>query len=218
MFSLPEFPPAEDKQHYMSLSLTFNAKTSALQILENAYDYRHAVTVHNAPLISTEVTLLDEFPLGVDKQNELSPKNEAWYSILIENKIEKYGGLIGSLVKILGLSVEITKGQVDTWPSGHLASYCNDGKEAYSMLQGITPVGKNNTTGHFLFAIKKTGFFLLDILLYAVFSRLNKLIFEEDVPIWNTLNNDRRGVYIKHDRPVLKLREFYQSWVDKVEI
>ncbi|SKB15924.1 PrnD [Planktothrix sp. PCC 11201] len=218
LFSLPEFPPAEDKQHYMSLSLTFNAKTSALQILENAYDYRHAVTVHNAPLISTEVTLLDEFPLGVDKQNELSPKNEAWYSILIENKIEKYGGLIGSLVKILGLSVEITKGQVDTWPSGHLASYCNDGKEAYSMLQGITPVGKNNTTGHFLFAIKKTGFFLLDILLYAVFSRLNKLIFEEDVPIWNTLNNDRRGVYIKHDRPVLKLREFYQSWVDKVEI
>ena len=218
LFPLPEFPPAEDKQHYICVALTFNAKTTALQILENAYDYRHGVTVHKVPLTSTEVTLLNELPLDAGEKSELSTKNEAWYRILIESKIQKYGGLIGSLARVLGLGFESMVGQIDSWPSGHLGSFSNDGKEAYSMLQGVTPIGENNTTGHFLFAIKKTGFWGLDLLLYAVFSWHNKLIFEQDLPIWNTLNDDKGGAYIKHDRPVLKLRDFYQSWVDKVEI
>jgi aminopyrrolnitrin oxygenase len=218
LFPMPEFPPAEDKQHYMSLYLTFNTKTTVLRVLENAYDYRHAVTVHKAPLTSAEVTLLDELPLGVGEPSELRTKNEAWYSILIENKLKRYSGPIGSLAKFLGLSVETLIGQVDSWPSGHLGSYFTNDKETFSMLQGITPVGENNTTGHFLFVMKKTGSLWLDILSRAVFSWQNKHIFEDDVPIWNTLNDDRGGAYVKHDRPVLKLREFYQSWVDKVEI
>ena len=218
LFPLPEFPAAEDKQHYIPVALSFNAKTTVLQILENAYDYRHGVTVHKVPLTSTKVTLLDELPPGVGEPNELRTKNPAWYSILIESKMKKYGGLIGLLAKVLGLSFETTKGRVDSWPSGHLGSFSNDGKEAYSMLQGVTPVGENNTTGHFLFAIKRTGFFLLDILFYAIFSWQNKIIFAQDIPIWNTQNDDMGGAYVKHDRPVLKLREFYQSWVDKVEI
>ncbi|MUG91834.1 Rieske 2Fe-2S domain-containing protein [Scytonema sp. UIC 10036] len=218
LFPMPEFPVADDKQHYMPLYFTFNTKTTVLRILENAYDYRHSVTVHKVPVTYTEVTLLDELPLAGDEQNQPRSKNEVWCRILIESKLETYGGLMGSLARALGLHVETVMGRVDSWPSGHLCSYFTNGKEAFWMLQGITPVGENNTTGHMLFVVKKTGSLLVDIIFRAVFSRQNKNVFVEDLPIWNTLSDDKGGAYVKHDRPMLKLREFYQSWVDKVEI
>ncbi|MBG1265775.1 hypothetical protein [Nostoc sp. WHI] len=204
----------------MPFSFTFNTKTTVRRVLENPYDHYHLATLHKLPTPTTsiQVTLLDELP--PDSQSEPRTKNEARYGALVETKIERYlyFGPINALAKVLGLNTETFMTRIDTWPSGHFFTIYINGKEKVSMMQGITPVGENNTTEYVVLMIKKTGSFWQDLVSYAVFGLQNKAVGAQDIPVFNTLNDDKGGAYVKHDRPALKFREFYQSWVDKVEI
>jgi hypothetical protein len=78
-------------------------------------------------------------------------------------------------------------------------------------------VNENESIWEVLVVAKKTGFFLQNLFFCLVFGLQNQISTGEDLPVWNTMKADGGGAYVNHDRGVLKFREFYQSWVDKVE-
>ena len=82
----------------------------------------------------------------------------------------------------------------------------------------LTPVAENQTIARYTMMVKKTGFFLLDILYYVLFGWQHEVVAAEDVPIWDMMKPEKGGAYTKHDRGILKFREFYQRWVNKVEV
>ncbi|NMG08665.1 Rieske 2Fe-2S domain-containing protein [Brasilonema sp. UFV-L1] len=215
LFPLPEFPPAEDERHnYMPWRIELEAATTARQVLENMYDYYHLVAVHGMRLAgSVEFTLLDPA-----KEINLPIQQEAWFGALIEAKIKRYNGLIGAIAGVLGLKAETFASRLDSCPGVNLVTGFVNGEERFRVLDVMTPVSANKTIWHALLMVKKSGKFWLDIPYYLVLGSQSKVSAVQDVKVFNTMNQDKEGAYIKHDRGVLKYRDFYQSWVDKVEV
>jgi len=217
LFPLPEFPAAENERHnYMPLRVTFNTNTTVRRVMENIYDHYHIVALHDLKVAdSIQLTLLDDQHSA--QQSKLPIKKEAWFGALTEVRIKRYLGPIGAVAQALGLKAEVLTLREDGWPSGHLVTGFINGEERFKVLSGITPVAENKTTWQVLLMVKKTGKFWLDIPYYVVFGWQSKSSTAQDIPVWNTLKPDGGGTYVKHDRVLLKFRDFYQSWVDKAE-
>jgi hypothetical protein len=127
-------------------------------------------------------------------------------------------GRLGPVADALGLGAKAFTARVDSWAGGTRVTNFTDAEERLTLLFGATPVANNNTVAHFLVMIRKTGNFWLDMLYLLLFSWQSKTAFgKEDIPIFNNLNTDAGRAYVKHDRGILKFREFYQRWVDKVK-
>lgn len=92
-----------------------------------------------------------------------------------------------------------------------------NGEERYQVLITTVPLTEKETIANVHILVKKTGNFLLDLLYYVVFGLQTKATGMEDIPLWSTMNPNAGGAYVKHDAGVLKYRNFYQIWVDKVE-
>jgi aminopyrrolnitrin oxygenase len=217
MFSLPEFPSVEDERSkYMLLHYSFNAKTTVRRVVENIYDHYHLSGLHNLKITNSfELTLLNNQHL--EQQSEIPIDKDAWFGSLIEARIERYLGLIGAMAHFLGLNTEVFTLRVDGWPSGHIVTSFINGEETGKLLSGITPISENETIWQMLITVKKTGSFWKDLLYYALFGLQGIVSGAQDLPVWNTLKSDGGRAYTKHDLGVLKFREFYQSWVNKVE-
>ena len=218
---LPEFPAYIDRHNYMPYSFSLNVKTTVRQIIENVFDHRHFGTAHHMKLAEPiKFTLLNDPHLA--KQLEPPIKKEAqlkeFLPNLFEARIQSYFGLAGALAQALGLNATTFTVPTDTWPSGHRATGFVNDKEKFVALMALTPVAENQTIARYTMMVKKTGFFLLDILYYVLFGWQHEVVAAEDVPIWDTMKPEKGGAYTKHDREVLKYREFYQSWVDRVEV
>nr|APZ79621.1 FisB3 [Fischerella sp. SAG 46.79]AQY10100.1 NifO2 [Fischerella sp. SAG 46.79] len=215
LFPLPKFDPAEsDKHNYMSYRFFSKTKTTVLRVLENSFDHHHVVVTHNLPIINQiKQTLLNKEDIKI---SELSIAKEAWFGTVMEAQIKSYAG-VGAIAKFLGLNVETWKTRLDAWPSGSLGTTSFNGQQKIRVLSGITPISENQTTWHLLFMIKKTGNLWLDLLSYIVFGWQNEVAVSADVVIWDTMSAKTGQAFIKPDQPVLKFRQFYQSWVDKAQ-
>ncbi|MCC5669181.1 aromatic ring-hydroxylating dioxygenase subunit alpha [Nostoc sp. CHAB 5784] len=217
LFPLPEFPAAEGKSHnYMRFLFALKAKTTARRMLENAYDYPHLGPLHKWNINSMQITLLDDF--SPESQLEPPTKSEVWLRIAVDMRLKKYFGITGLLAGVLGLNSETFRLTLDTWPSGHLLTIFVEGKERFQALVAINPIDENNTIEYTLNMIDKTGLFWHDLVSYVVFGWQNYFTSSEDIPLWNTMKPNGGGAYTKLDHTVLKYREFYQKWVNKVEV
>lgn len=221
LFPLPEFPASENERHnYMPFHFANKTKATVPRVLENSFDYYHLVTLHNQ-----KVSGPIQFTLHNDqyspKLNEPPIQKEAWFGVSVElpvNTISSQGGPLGRLIQLLGLNTETLTLRMDAWPSGHRVTGFLDNEESFKMLVCATPVNENNTIREFLLMVKKTGNFLLDIPNYLILSSQSKTTSDEDLPLWYDMKLDMNGVHVKHDFVVLKFRDFYQDWVDKVEL
>lgn len=217
LFLLPEFSAAEDERHnYMPLRFANAARTTVQRVVENQYDYTHIPALHELKVTDfIQMTLLnDQYPA---EQSQLPIKKEAWFGGVIEARIEKYFGLIGTIVQALGINSETFTMRVEAWPSGVLFTVFVNGEERWRALKCTTPIAENQTIEQVLMMVKKTGKFWLDILYYVIFGLQSRATSAQDVPIWNTMKSDGGRVYVKHDLTLLKFRQFYQSWVDKAD-
>jgi aminopyrrolnitrin oxygenase len=217
LFPLPEFPAVEEQKHdYMPWRFTYKTQTTVRRVLENIYDHRHIVALHNLKATnSIQINLLNE--QHNQPQSELPIKKEAWLGVLIEAQIKRYVGIMGVLAQALGLNAENITVRADAWAGGHIVTVFINGKERYKVLNSLTPLNQNESIWEVLVVSKKTSFFLQNLFYCLVFGLQNQISTGEDVPVWNTMKSDGGGAYIKHDRAVLKFREFYQTWVDKVD-
>jgi len=218
LFPLPEFFATENEKHnYIPASrFTLNTKTTALRLLENAYDYAHFVPVHDLKVIKEPVksTLLKLHP---EKQNELLIPNEAWFGALIEVQLKGYTGIVSAILHALGLKFEKMTLLVNSWPSGHVVKTLFQDEEKLKLMIATTPVDEINTIAHISLMVKKPSNFWLSIPYYILFSFQPKASALEDLPVWNTMKPNGGGSYIKHDHLILKFRELYENWVDKGE-
>lgn len=220
LFQLPEFPPLESqKQDYMPFRAAWKSETTIRRIEENSFDVSHFVTVHHLKNIGPiKLQLLGESDL--EKQAELPIDKEAYFAAVIEYCISRYPGLVSGLVKLLQLNSEPQLFNLlqESWPSGHLTTLSINNQEKLKAISCHTPVDGNKVELYTILAVKKTGNLLMDCINYLIFGVSNWLIVQqEDVPIWNTCDSNGGRAYTKTDYEVLKFREFYQSWVDRVE-
>ncbi len=207
LFPLPEFPPAESqKQHYMHLYFPFKVETTARRVLENVYDAVHLTQLHglktNEPI---QVTLLAEQDLN--QRTQRSIEKEVGFGVIMNVSTPKW----------LGSGSEYCRLQFESWPSGHITKTFLNGQEKLTAMATVTPISENRVILHTLHEVRKTGNFLLDLICYLGFGVYGVIKVFDDVPIWNTLKLDGGGAYVSTDRELLKFREFYQSWVDRVE-
>lgn len=218
LFPLPECSAATGESHnYMPLRFVYNTTTTVRMLVENVCDYYHVITLHGQGVTdSVQLTLLDD--QHRIQQREVLIQKEAWFGALIKYPLKSYVGRLGPVTKALGLTSEFFTSRIDAWPSGTVVTNFTDAEERLTLLFCTTPVADNKTTAYFLVMIRKTGKFWLDILYFLLFSWQAKTSFgKEDIPVFNKLKTDAGGAYVKHDRGILKFREFYQRWVDKVE-
>jgi aminopyrrolnitrin oxygenase len=216
LFPLPEFPPAESEQkNYMPCNVSFEVHTTVCSVIENAYDPIHVVALHNLQVSEPiQVSLLDSF--NTDRQTELLINHEARFGVIMQGKIDSFWGPISPIVEALGLKIGTFKFQVESWPSGHVDWVYFNEQEAFMTLASITPITENKLLFNVIYAVKKRGNFIVDLIYYLLFGVYNASVSaKEDVLIFNTMKPDRGGVYVKTDRSVMKFREFYRHWVEQ---
>ncbi len=217
MFPLPEYPAAEDQKHkYLPWRFAVNTTTTGQRVLENIHDQYHIITIHKLPTDSIELTVLSEQDAPPDFK--LCSEKGAWYGTLTQAKIKRFLGPIGAILQFFGFKAQTMTLYAHSWPSGYIGKSIVNGKEIYLGLTGITPIAENKTIWHVLVMVKKTGFFLYDMTVSLSLGWQNQIAAEADKPVFDTMKLDGGGAYIKHDRGVLKFREFCQKWVDKAEI
>lgn len=214
LFSLPEFNSAESEKHnYIIHRFAHNLKTSVRRMIENAFDHLHVVTTHGVSVSKPiELTLLN----SEDEKNELPFEREAWFGSTINAYNQNSQGM-NIITKILGIKLETLSTRVDAWPSGLIGTISTNGKQRYKVLTTIIPISNDEIVLQGLVTINKTGNFLLNLLFYIIFGLVTEVLGLKDKPILDTINNNVGGAFIKTDKPVLKFREFYQTWVEKVE-
>lgn len=233
LFPLPECAAAESEaDQYMPLRFTYNTRTTVRMMVENAYDYYHVITLHAQKLSgSVQLSLFNDQHTAQKKETPINQEawealqkidasvpEEAWFGALIQYPLESYVGRLGPIADTLGLSAKAFTSRVDSWAGGTRVTNFTDHQERLILLFGTTPIANNNTIGHFLVMIRKTGNFWLDLLYLLLFGWQSRIAFgKEDIPIFNQLNTDAARAYVKHDYGILKFRDFYQRWVNKVE-
>ncbi|WP_414588666.1 Rieske 2Fe-2S domain-containing protein [Scytonema sp. PCC 10023] len=219
LFPLPEFPAAEQERHkYMrGLRFSLNTTTTVPRLLENAYDYPHYFPVHSLKSVKEPIkcTLLNRH--HPEQYNDLLIPNEAWYGALIEVRLKRFVGIIGAVVGALGLRFEKMDLLVNSWPSGHVIKTSFQGDEKLKLMVATSPINESKTLCHISIMVKKPSKFWLTLPYYMVFGVQPRLTVMEDLPFWNNMKPDGGGAYVIHDHVLLKFREFYQKWVDKIE-
>ncbi|TBR57115.1 hypothetical protein B4U84_27220 [Westiellopsis prolifica IICB1] len=216
LFDLPKFDAAEssNKHKYMSYRFFLKANTTVRRVIENAFDHHHLVTIHHIDVADQiELTLLNKEDIEL---GEIPVIKEAWIGSILKARIKNNVG-VGAIIKFLGLNVETQGNRLDGWPSGYINTFSCDGQQKAKVLASITPISKNQTILQVLVMINKTGNLWLDLISYIIFGWLTKANGLLDQPIWDTMSTDTGQAFIKSDQPLLKYRQFYQSWVAKAQ-
>jgi nitrite reductase/ring-hydroxylating ferredoxin subunit len=218
LFPLPEFPSAEnEKQRYSKpLRFAYNTKTTVQRLAESAYDYYHVTTLHGQKVSEPiRFTLVDDQYTA--QQSKPPIQTEACFKALIEYSLQRYDvKQLNLIAQSLGFSAQTFASHIDGWPSGCSVTNLMDGEERFKLLFCTTPVTENMTIAHYLVTLKKTGKFWLDILYFLLLGwQIKMVIGTEDIPVLSDLKSDGGGAYVRHDRGILKFREFYQRWVNK---
>lgn len=219
MFPLPEFSAAErDRPKYMRGSrFSLHTTTTVPRLLENAYDYPHYFPVHSLKAFQEPIKCTLFYKYHPEQQNELLIPDEAWFGALIEVRLRRFVGVIGALAGALGLKFERMDLLVNSWPSGHVIKTSFQGDEKLKLMVSTTPINESKTISHIFIMVKKPSRFWLILPYLMVFGLQPRLTVMEDLPFWNNMQPDGGGAYVIHDHVLLKFREFYQKWVDKID-
>lgn len=216
LFSLPEFSAMEDERHnYMPAYLVTETNTTVPRVIENALDYHHISSVHNRKLFgSLEITLLNE--QHSVEMGEPPIQKEAWLGTLLEFPSSRREDIVGTIARAFGLTGEVSSVKIDVWPTGVISTFLIGNEVFFRELGSVIPVAENKVTLTRLIAVKKTRKFWVDTPNSALIRWKLQATVAQDIPIWSTLKPDAGKVHVKYDWLVLKYRNFYQSWVDKV--
>lgn len=216
LFPLPKYLPAEDESHnYMALRFINPTTTTVRNLIENLCDYYHVVPQHGQQVSGPiQFNLLND---QYTSQDEIPIQKDAWVGTLIEYPVDGSIGRLGFIGRALGLNGQVMKWLMNCWPSGGVVAVFMDNQEKVKVLVGSTPVNENITIAHSLVTIRKTGKFWLDIIHFWLFSWQFKTAIKEDLLMLNNMNSAEGRAYVKHDLGILKFRQLYQRWIDKVE-
>ncbi len=220
LFPLPEFPTAETYKHnYMPLRYTYDTKTTVSRLVESGgCDYYHGTALHKQKISApVQFTIIDDqHPKDQHPALQSDPpiQKDACMRVLHEFPVEKF--LVGIVGRVLGLNAKEFWFRSDIWPSGYRITGFADNREQFKILFCTTPIAEDRTIGHYFMMLKKTRNFLLDLPYYLLNDWQNKNASEEDLVVFNTQKADVGGAFVHHDRGILKFREFYQRWVERV--
>lgn len=216
LFSVPKICGVEEDRHdYMPAYLVTKTNTTARQIIENALDFYHLKTVHKLRFSDpVQVTLLDKqhsIEMGTQPLEQ-----EAWFTTLYEFLLIGRDGLLGPFSQALGFTTDLFRVETDVWPTGLVATFSIGNKVLFKELACVTPIAENKTNVMRLILVKKTGNLWLNILYRSFIPWLQNATLAEDVPILSDIQPDAGNAHVQYDWLLLKHRNFYQKWVDKV--
>jgi nitrite reductase/ring-hydroxylating ferredoxin subunit len=235
IYDIPPFPGFEDTAHFSKpVYLRWSAKTTLRRALENLYDQWHLAFAHKLPSDRITVTPLwgwkapNPFAtIGTDGQPHPDPtvletlaahEIEAgdWeFCAAVEAYMDELPGISGRIAKTLGMSFERLNIRVDGWPGGHLVSTYTDGELNTQNFNCYTPVDRQETILNAIVCVPKRNTKLKSALYRKLFGTQTNAAGWQDVKIWNEMDPDGGGVYVKADAVMLKFRSFFQSWVTR---
>ena len=219
LYPLPEFPEAESNRHnYMFYRKDYHVTTTVLRVQENIFDILHFFSTHNLKFSgSLNYNLLNDDQYLTSNSKPPIPK-EAWIGLSSEFKIDVNNdiGKVGSVFNALGLYPQNVQVRTDSWSTGAKMTVFHDGLDRCAVLIGFTPITANKTQIWMLTMIKKKTNILRSILDFVFYILQTEYTMGQDLAILNTMSPDGGRAYINYDKPPLKMREFYQSWIGKI--
>jgi nitrite reductase/ring-hydroxylating ferredoxin subunit len=211
MFPLPEFPALEtDRRSYLAYRFADATPATARQVLENAYDYYHFITLHGLNVAeSLQFTVLSDQQACRDNGPPIA--TEAWSGALLEcPKL-----LLPRILRVLGVKGMKFSLLVDGWPGGQRLTFFVDDQVIAKEFLGVTPIAEHRTIQQGWAMVKKTGNLWKDGLYYLLYRLEHRAGTKQDLSIYKTANAEQPGIPVKYDRGVLKFREYYQRWVER---
>jgi len=219
LYPLPEFPEADSNKHnYLFYRKDYHVNTTVMRVQENLFDILHFFSTHNLKFSgSLNYNLLTEDQYLTSNSQPPIPK-EAWIGLSSEFKIDVNNdiGKVGSIFNALGLYPQNVKVRTDSWSTGAKMTAFHDGLDRSAVLIGFTPITANETQIWMLTMLKKKTNVFRSILDFVFYVLQTEYTMGQDLAILNTMTPDGGGAYINYDKPPLKMREFYQSWIGKI--
>ena len=221
MFELPEFPALEaDRDEYVGFRFSDDTTGTVRQILENAVDYRHFLTLHGLSMESVRFELLRDPAAARDNGPAIAA--DAWFGAWFEGAMKPWSLLGHPLEWVRSAVTTFASGTefqllVDGWPSGQRFTSYVDGKEVSKVLLGVTPTAERRTSQRGWALTKKTGKQWKTLFYFLLFYAQSRGGTMQDIPIYNTTATDGKAMYVKYDHGVVRFRKYYQSWVDRVD-
>lgn len=213
LFPLPEIPALAPGR--WSFRFADTTAATVRRILENTYDPDHLAALHGLRVAgSLDLTVLpDQRATGL---NGPPIAADAWFGASIA--WPRYAGALGVITSLLRSNARRFTLLVDGWPAGQRITYLADDRAQYTLLLAATPVAANRTIQHIRVAVPMSGAYCRDIASYLIHRLQIKIASDQDLPIFNTIEpGDRDGLYVKRDLGVVRFREHYQTWVEKVQ-
>jgi phenylpropionate dioxygenase-like ring-hydroxylating dioxygenase large terminal subunit len=213
LFPLPAFPPLdEERDRYLAYRFADTTPATARQVLENAYDHQHFVTLHRVRAAQPmTLTLLSD--QGAARDNGPPIAVEAWSGAVLEcPELEP-----PAVLRALGMKAKKFRVLIDGWPAGQRFTFFVDDRVIAKELLGVTPVGPGQTVQQGWAMVKKTGAPWLDALFYLFYHVEHRAGTKQDLAIYRSATSEVPGVPVKYDRGVIEFRAYYQRWVERAE-
>lgn len=211
LFPLPAFPPLEaERDRYMAYRFADATPATVRQVLENAYDHHHFVTLHGVRAVQPlTLTLLSDQDAARD--NGPAIPAEAWSGAVLDcPELEP-----PAVLRALGMKARRFRVLIDGWPSGQRFTFTVDDRVIAKELLGVTPIGPGQTIQQGWAMVRRTG--ALDALFYLLYHLHHRAGTKQDLAIYRSARADGPGVPVKYDRGVVKFREYYQRWVERAQ-
>ena len=221
MFELPGFPALEaDREEYIGFRFSDYTTGTVRQLLENAIDYFHFLTLHGLSMEPMRCRLLHDQAAAADNGPAMAA--DAWFGVWIEGTMKSWSPLANPLQWMQSTVATFASGRqfqllVDGWPGGQRFTAYIDGREIYKVLLGVTPTADRKTTQRGWALVKKTDKRWKTLFYFLLFYAQNRGGTMQDVPIYNTTATGGNNVYVRYDNILVKFRRYYQSWVDRVD-
>jgi aminopyrrolnitrin oxygenase len=219
LFELPHLPVFEDTTNYMSfIRWRFIAPASVLRAALNNFDADHFATVHKLKAHTVEHRLLD----WAEQEHDLMAiEKSAWFGAISQASIERYIGLTGRLLDVLGLAFDKLEVRCEGWPTAHFITQRLNEFDIY-VLNAYTPVRPGWIVQHNLVGMKRhsgkagAGSEWKRLIYYVLFALQTRSGARQDLPIWAKLG-PRGKVRTRRDRGSEAFLKFYREWSAKAE-
>ncbi|MEV0134047.1 Rieske 2Fe-2S domain-containing protein [Dactylosporangium sp. NPDC050688] len=219
LFDLPDFPALGEHRHrYAGFRYTDVTAGTARQLIENAVDYFHFLTLHGLQLDPLEFRVLDDPAEAGDNGTPIDA--DAFFGAWLDGTVPSYRWWRSPARWLLHTAATYGSGRrfqllVDGWPGGQRFTGYIDGREVYKVLLALVPTDERRTTQVGWALVRRTGRpwrTLLNLLLLYGQSRGGTW---QDIPIYDTTEATGGGFHVPYDRGVLKFRRQYQHWVER---
>ncbi|GIF42972.1 Rieske 2Fe-2S domain-containing protein [Actinoplanes xinjiangensis] len=221
IFPLPDFSALDvDRDQYTGFRFDDSTAGTARQLLENAIDYFHFLTLHGLAMDPLEFRVLHDPEEARDNGSPIH--GDAFFGAWLDGRVQQYPLLKQPSQWLLAKAATYFSGEnfqllVDGWPGGQRYTGYIDGKEVYKVFLAITPVRDGLTRQRGWALVKKShrrSRTLFDLMLLYGQSRGGTA---QDIPIYNHTRAEEGRSYVRYDNGLLKYRKHYQSWVDRVD-